>query len=191
MSSVTKNWTKEDFRKELRRLDEHVRRTQGIDLVGAELDIEVSLNSTRTLGLYFSKEKKFRFSLPFFNSDIPEACAIDVIRHEYAHYYAEVVFGAYGHGTQFKKACNIVGANPNTHYSRKFEDAARRREAWDAARYDSTVRLGHKVLHPSFGEGTILSLKNSKFSALLTIDFGQNGVRIVDEKWLRENGVIE
>ena len=40
MSSITKNWAEKDFRKELRRLDEMVKRSQGIDLVGAELDIE-------------------------------------------------------------------------------------------------------------------------------------------------------
>jgi len=40
MSSVTKLWTEDDFRKELRRLDLHVKKTRGISLVGAELDIE-------------------------------------------------------------------------------------------------------------------------------------------------------
>nr|DAZ69548.1 MAG TPA: transposase [Caudoviricetes sp.] len=47
-------------------------------------------------------------------SDVPEACAIDVIRHEYAHYYADVVMGYnHGHGALFKAACHIVGANPS------------------------------------------------------------------------------
>lgn len=92
MSSITKNWSEEDFRKELRRLDELVKRSQGIDLVGAELDIEFS-RARCTLGTYCPKEKKFKFSLLFFNSDVPEACAIDVIRHEYAHYYNDVVLG--------------------------------------------------------------------------------------------------
>ena len=91
MSSITKSWAEEDFRKELRRLDEMVKRSQGIDLVGAELDIEFS-RAGCTLGTYYPKEKKFKFSLLFFNSDVPKACAIDVIRHEYAHYYNDVVF---------------------------------------------------------------------------------------------------
>lgn len=51
--------------------------------MGAELDIEFS-RARCTLGMYYPKEKKFKFSLLFFNSDVPEACAIDVIRHEYA-----------------------------------------------------------------------------------------------------------
>ena len=36
MSSITKSWAEEDFRKELRRLDEMVKRSQGIDLVKEE-----------------------------------------------------------------------------------------------------------------------------------------------------------
>ena len=93
MSSITKEWNEEDFRKELRRLDQYVKRSQGVDLVGGELDIEYSERARCTLGMYYPKEKKFKFSLLFFNSDVPEACAIDVIRHEYAHYYADVVMG--------------------------------------------------------------------------------------------------
>lgn len=110
MSSITKEWNEEDFREELRRLDQYVKRSQGIDLVGGELDIEYSERARYTLGMYYPKEKKFKFSLLFFNSDVPEACAIDVIRHEYAHYYADVVMGySHGHGSLFKTACRIVG----------------------------------------------------------------------------------
>ena len=110
MSSKTKNWTEEDFRKELRRLDAMVQEKQGITLVGAEFEIQF-MNTRRTLGYYYPTQKRFRFSLPFFNSDVPENCALDVIRHEYAHYYAHAVYGYRGvHGKPFKEACIAVGA---------------------------------------------------------------------------------
>ena len=57
MSSVTKLWTEDDFRKELRRLELHVKKTRGISLVGAELDIEYSDRAKCTLGMYYLKEK--------------------------------------------------------------------------------------------------------------------------------------
>lgn len=190
MSSITKNWTEEDFRRELRRLDLHVKKTQGIDLVGSELDIIFSERATRTLGVYYGKEKKFSFSLQFFNSDVPEACAIDVIRHEYAHYYNHVVFGKFGHGYHFKVSCQIVGANPNTYYSRSFEKFARKREEVSTKTYNSNLRKGNTVLHPVYGEGRIVSVDNKRLTALLTIDFGENGKKVIDEVWLRKNGAV-
>lgn len=191
MSSITKEWNEEDFRKELRRLDQYVKRSQGIDLVGGELDIEYSERARCTLGMYYPKEKKFKFSLLFFNSDVPEACAIDVIRHEYAHYYADVVMGySHGHGSLFKTACRIVGANPSTYYSKTFEASARKKEEWDARTYDSAVKEGQLVLHPQFGEGNVLLINKLRDTALLKIDFGKYGIRIIDETWLKNNGVV-
>lgn len=190
MSSITKNWTEADFRKELRSLDQHVKKTQGIELVGAELDLTFSDRARCRLGAYYYKEKMFRFSLPFFNSDVPEACAVDVIRHEYAHYYTHVVFGKYGHGSHFKKACRIVNANPSTYYSKKFEDYAREKEEREAKGYQSTLEIGQQVIHPNFGLGIVLEIKCDRDSALLTVDFGERGIRRIDEIWLQKNGVI-
>lgn len=190
MSSITKNWAEKDFRKELRRLDEMVKRSQGIDLVGTELDIEFS-RARCTLGTYYPKEKKFKFSLLFFNSDVPEAYAIDVIRHEYARYYNDVVFGIdHGHGAQFKIACRIVGAHPSTYYSKEFESSARKKEEWDAREYKSDLKIGQQIRHPIFGSGVISAVENKKDSALLTIDLGDKGVRIIDEIWLKKNGLV-
>lgn len=191
MSSITKNWTEEDFRKELRRLDDYVRRTQGIDLAGSELEIIFSQKAKHTLGTYYSKEKKFKFSLLFFNSDVPEACAIDVIRHEYAHYYAEVVYGYLGgHGAPFKSACRMVGANPSTYYSKSFEESARKKEESDNIRYKSKAFPGQTVFHPLFKEGKVISVAINKTTAMLTVDFGKHGVRIIDEVWLKQHGVL-
>ena len=108
MSSITKNWTEQDFRREWRQIDLYVKKTKGLDLKGAELDIIFSEKARCNLGMYYGQERKFRFSLPFFNSNVPEACAIDVIRHEYAHFYNHVVFGHFGHSASFKTCCKKV-----------------------------------------------------------------------------------
>ncbi len=191
MSTNTKNWTEADFRRALEKLDRHVWKTQGIELVGAELDIELSKTIRYHLGRYYPKEKKFMFSLPFFNSDVPEACALDVIAHEYAHYYDDVVFAHVGHRATFKEACLIVGANPKTCYSPIFETVARKNEEWAAMTYDSKVQIGQRLRHPTYGVGTVVSVENKKISALLTIDFGKHGVRIIDENWLRKQSLLK
>ena len=191
MSSITKNWTEEDFRKELRKIDHHVMKTKGIALAGAELDIEFSKRARHTLGQYYPVIKKFRFSLPFFNSDVPEACAIDVIRHEYAHYYNDVVFGiSRGHGAQFKATCRIVGANPSTYYSKTFEAEARNREEKEKQVYESAVKTGQQITHPTFGKGIVKSVDSKKETALITIDFGKFGLRVIDEVWLKNKGLV-
>lgn len=190
MSSKTKNWTVEDFRRELAIIDEHVRKTQGINLCGASLDIGFS-NARCTLGMYYYNEMKFRFSIPFFNSDIPEACAIDVIRHEYAHYYAHAVMGySGGHGKPFKAACKIVGALPSRLYSHQFEAVEREREIERARTYSSRLKVGEKIIHPGYGAGAVTSIENGRTSALLTVSFKNGEIKKIDECWLIANGKI-
>lgn len=188
MSSKTKIWTVDDFRRELKLIDDLVREKQGITLTGAELDIEFS-NSKRVLGCYYIREMKFRFSADFFNSSVPEACALDVIRHEYAHYYTHVVFGVEGgHGPYFKAACKIVGAMPSTYYSPFAENMARIRENERAKTYSSKLKTGQTVVHPKYGKGRISAIENGRTTALLTVDFDESGERKIDEVWLLKNG---
>ena len=190
MSSKTKNWTEEDFRKELRRLDAMVQEKQGITLVGAEFEIQF-MNTRRTLGYYYPTQKRFRFSLPFFNSDVPENCALDVIRHEYAHYYAHAVYGYRGvHGKPFKEACIAVGANPETYYSLAYERRQREREENAAKIYQSSLCAGQQIVHPFFGKETILEIKNRRDGAALTVFFPEKGEKTLDEQWLCKNGKI-
>lgn len=191
MSSITKNWTEEDFRRELRKIDKHIKETQGIELEGAKLDIVCSTRVKYALGTYYSFDKKFRFSLAFFNSDVPEACAIDVIRHEYAHYYTDVVMRVkVDHGAAFKTACRIVGANPSTYYSRTFEAYERKKEADNAQKYVSKIKAGTIVIHPAFGEGRVLRIENNKNSAVLSVDFVKVGLKKIDEVWLKKHGTV-
>lgn len=97
---------------------------------------------------------------------------------------------SHGHGALFKAACHIVGANPSTCYSKTFEASACTKEEWDARTYDSVVKEGQLVLHPQFGEGNVLLINKLRDTALLKIDFGKYGIRIIDETWLRNNGVV-
>lgn len=191
MSSKTKNWTEEDFRAELKRIDDFVRVKHGIDLCGSELEIGFS-NSHRTLGVYYSGDMRFVFSLAFFNSNVPEECAIDVIRHEYAHYYTHAVFGIRGgHGAYFKAACKAVGAIPHTYYSRFAEEMARTREWEKACVYSGKLKEGDAVTHPKYGNGIVISSESGRSSALLTVEFEAVGEKKIDECWILKFGKVK
>lgn len=191
MSSITKNWTEADFRRELRKIDEHVKKKYGLDLMGGELEIALSERSSCVLGSYSPREKKFRFSLPFFNKDVPEESAVGVIKHEYAHYLTDVLYGSCAHNGEFKAACQMVDTNPNTTYSKLHEKYARKREERKAKIYNSRVFVGQTVTHPKYGKGTVVYVKANNDSALLTVEFPDVGTKTIDELWLREHGNIK
>lgn len=90
----------------------------------------------------------------------------------------------------FSRNTQIVGAHPSTYYSKEFESSARKREEWDAREYKSELKIGQRICHPFFGAGVVLKVDNKKDSALLTINFGDKGVRIIDEIWLKKNGLV-
>lgn len=116
MSTITKNWTEDKIRSIIRKLDEKT------GLNGAALPI--AFNSYgRFLGHYHHVEPKaFGFNRKFFNDlSTKEAEVIDVIRHEYAHYYVDIAnlekhIGhsrrETSHGSDWKWACRMVGADP-------------------------------------------------------------------------------
>lgn len=184
MSSITKEWTEELFRKELKKIDDFVYKKMGIVLEGATLPITLK-NRSYLLGTFSQRDMAFTFSVNFFNTDIPEECAIDIIRHEYAHYYAYAVLGYKGgHGKEFKIACNIVGARPSTHYSREFEKYKRYFEEQRNAHYETVFYITERITHPHFGQGMVTDIEEGRDSAILTVDFGDKGIKKVDEKWL-------
>lgn len=125
MSTITSNWTEEKIRSIIRNLD----RKTGLD--GASLPIKFA-SHWYSIGYYnHGLEKHFGFKRSFFNSpSTNEAEVIDVIRHEYAHYYVDVVDGLTGqshagspHGSFWKWACKMVGAVPNRcHNPQMFHD---------------------------------------------------------------------
>ncbi|MBE6687161.1 MAG: hypothetical protein E7591_08035 [Ruminococcaceae bacterium] len=189
MSSITKCWREEDFRRELKKLDEKVRREKGIELIGAELDIKL-LTKGRYYGRYWYNPPSFDFNLKIFNSDIPENCALDIIRHEYAHYYNHVVNGGYGHGKLFKGSCDVVGAEPSTYYKKSFENREKKKEERKTMVFSSVLKLGQKVCHPKYRVGEVISISERTDTAMLEILFPDYGIKYIDELWLRSNGKV-
>lgn len=188
MSSITKEWTESDFRRELRKIDDYVRETQNIELSGCELEIVIPPRISGAIAAYYPCEKKFEFSQKFFNSDIPENCAVDVIRHEYAHYYVDVVLGKRcGHREPFKSVCRLIGVNRDIYFTKEFEEMERQREKWQHIKYDSCVKIGQRINHPVYGYGIVEDIVNKQTSASVIIDFGKKGVKVVDDMWLRQN----
>lgn len=116
MSTITKTWTEDKIRSIIRKLDEKT------GLNGTALPI--AFNSYGWfLGHYrYVEPKAFGFNRKFFNdSTTGEAEVIDVIRHEYAHYYVDVAHleryighsrRETSHGDDWKWACKMVGADP-------------------------------------------------------------------------------
>lgn len=126
MSTLTKNWTEEKFRFVISNLDKKT------GLFGAELDIELAEDEDFIAAYCTSGERKyFRFNLSRFNDpNFKEFAAIDVIRHEYAHYYCHVAelkrwiydneMGLGGHGKPWEYACKMVEIEPNRYYDDEY-----------------------------------------------------------------------
>lgn len=123
MSSITKEWDEIKIQWVIRNLD----RKTGLN--GAEIPI-VLANHAGALGCYqFVNGEKFWFKPSFiYNSDTPEAAVVDLIRHEYAHYYVHAAqLDKYighskretSHGKDWKWACKMVGAIPERCYDPK------------------------------------------------------------------------
>lgn len=116
MSTFTRNWTVEKIRAIIRRLDEKT------GLNGASLAIDFRCNGW-FYGLYHLHPRAFSFNRKFFNDPrTKEAEVLDIIRHEYAHYYQDVAnLAKYvghsaretSHGDDWKWACKMVGAEPS------------------------------------------------------------------------------
>lgn len=127
MSTVTKTWTEDKIRSIIRKLDEKT------GLNGAALPIKLASHGS-ALGYYqYVGEKRFGFKPKFINDpNTKEAEVIDVIRHEYAHYYVDAAnLERYighsrretSHGSDWKWACKMVGADPSRcHNAVKFSD---------------------------------------------------------------------
>lgn len=159
MSTFTRNWSEEKIRAIIRKLDEKT----GLD--GASLPINFSAYGW-FLGLYrYVEPKAFSFNRKFFdNPNTKEAEVIDVIRHEYAHYYVDVANLAMyighsqretSHGADWKWACKMVGADPTRcHNAALFsdirwsaEDALNAYNANDIIAFDilSFIKKWHRV----------------------------------------------
>ena len=105
-------WSETAIRKELARLDEKT------GLHGARLPISFSRAYT-IIGQFSARgEGEFRFSTVYFRDPTwPVEEALNVIRHEYAHYMDYALYDGVGHGSTWKKCCTMIGAVPQRCYS--------------------------------------------------------------------------
>ena len=164
-------WNEETIRAELRRLD-------GITgLHGAELPITFG-NARSTLGCFHSDsngdEMRFYFSNFWFKKpDWPDASALDVIRHEYAHYMDWMLYGHCSHGPTWKACCVQVGAVPSRLYSEETNAFYQKKEAQEQALAQTleAYGVGSRVVHPTFGTGVIQALESSGTSQIASIAF--------------------
>lgn len=177
-------WNEKAIRNEIARLDAKT------GLEGAKLPIKFS-NSKKTLGEYSSMNGGvFRFSNYYFrDSGWPEEEAIDVIRHEYAHYMDHMIYGKLGHGATWKHCCGIVGAFPIRCYDEKLAKYHQRRheeEARLSVHYDS-YHIGSHIEHPTYGIGVIKEITGESVSRRVNIDFPDTGLRTLSLAWVDKN----
>lgn len=116
MPTYTKTWTEDKIRAIIRKLDEKT------GLNGAELPIAFNSYGWFLGHYHYVEPKACGLNRKFFDDlTTNEAEVIDVIRHEYAHYYVDAAnLARYighsrretSHGSDWKWACKMVGADP-------------------------------------------------------------------------------
>lgn len=182
-------WNEARIRAEFARLD----KLTGLN--GAALPITFS-RAQHTLGMFSWEGEKmsFRFSNYWFqNPDWPEESALDVIRHEYAHYMDHVVYGGVGHKKTWRMCCLKVGAMPsrlyneelNRHYVKQHQEEAALSQKYNV------YREGQPVLHPKFGEGVITAIEGEGVSRVVVVEFEMAGRKRLGIQWLDENCAVD
>ena len=180
-------WDETAIRKEMARLDEKT------GLKGSELPISFG-NAKSILGSYYpGNGGSFRFSNYYFQDpEWPDEEALDVIRHEYAHYMDHHLNGITGHGASWKECCIAVGANPQRCYN---EERAlyHQRKQQEKDRLSSkldTYRPGDQIMHPRYGKGTIVEITGESVRKTVVIKFTEGkdtGMRKLALPWVEEN----
>lgn len=185
MAGKNLKWPKEAIRAEIRRLD-------GITGLRGS-DVTVRLYEEREpLGCFTFKDPvrmTFGFSTTRFEEPgFTAAEALDIIRHEYAHFMEYRLFGeSTDHGPNWKKCCIRIGARPENLYTSRWKENARRQEKERARRTRvDGFQEGQTVRHPVFGEGCITAIEAGEKMTKLTIAFA-SGPRILDIDWVRKN----
>lgn len=176
-------WNEETIREELRRLDLKT------GLRGAELPIKFG-KAKSYLGLYYQTEGKgFYFSTYYFeNPDFQVESALDVIRHEYAHYMNHIVYNGYGHDKTWKKCCEIVGASLIRCYNKE-RNEYHKMQHLQQSQLELKLKkykIGQTITHPCFGKGLIKMIKRSGNSLYADVVFNCCEKRI-SLAWIDEN----
>ena len=182
-------WDEAAIREELAKLDAKT------GWKGASLPIRFT-NSKRTLGSFCNADGgSFQFSNCFYRDpNWPRECALDVIRHEYAHYLDFVKYGGYSHGKSWKRCCIEVGADPIRLYNPEkaaYFSRKHTKEAQDSAALDE-LRPGSVIIHPTFGVGTITEIAGEGLSRSAAVSFaGEETKRKLLLTWIRKNCEVQ
>lgn len=183
----TVGWDEAAIRKEIRRLDKKT------GLNGAALPI-IFTNAWTQLGSFWRDDmgnaKEFRFSKRYFhdpNFTVKEA--LDVIRHEYAHYMNLEIYGNRGHGGTWKLCCKKVGANPFRLYTDEWKNAQRRRHAEEVAVSEmcDIITEEMEILHPEYGAGVVKQIEGEGARRTLRVDFPEAGSKKLSAGWVFAN----
>lgn len=183
-------WSEYRIREEMKRLD----RITGLE--GATLPISFG-NARNTLGFFSlvnNKSGRFRFSRVYFEDPSwPQENALDVIRHEYAHYMDFELNGTVGHGITWKMCCIKVGAMPRRIYNdqgdRYRKEKLRQEKLEMKKKFSgaSEFTVGTEVKHPSFGKGKLMKILEKENRKLAEFSFEGANIRILDLNWVAQN----
>lgn len=177
-------WNEERIRSELARLDIKT------GLKGARLPIRFN-HAKNTLGSFsVIQGEVFTFSNYYFqNPDWPVEAALDVIRHEYAHYMDYELYGNMAHGKTWKKCCSEVGAISIRCYSSTrtgYFEKKHEKEKEQIRKYD-TYGEGEKIVHPHYGIGVIEEITGEGVNRRMIIDFPKTGKKKLGIEWVDQN----
>lgn len=177
MSTITKRWTIEDFRGELRRLDER----SGFN----SENVQIVLINRKNPVAYFSREPlSFGFSAKYFNDPtFSESQALETIAHEYAHF---LVYEQYGdtakrsHGAEWHQACRMIGTLPLHFYNESMSKTI------DKLRSQSTPKYYYLCIveHKTFGRGIVEDVHEGRPLASYTVKFDNGDRRKIREDYL-------
>lgn len=178
-------WPKDAIRREIRRLD------QQTGLKGADITVRL-YEEPEPLGCFtFIDPVRMTFgfsSTRFEDPRFTQAEALDVIRHEYAHFMEYRLFGeSTDHGPNWKACCKQIGARPSTYYTEDWKSLARQRDrmAQERNRVDG-FSPGKHIVHPAYGEGTVEGIQRMSAMTFVSVRFGQM-VKTLDVNWARQN----
>ena len=177
-------WNEQSIREVIKKLDDRT------GLNGAALPIRFGKAAT-ILGAYNqSKGGSFIFSDVWFgNENWPYESAIEVIKHEYAHYMDHVIFRGSGHGKSWKKCCSDIGVPAIRLYTDERSSYYRdkHQEEKELEKKLGGYMRGQRITHPVYGQGTIKVIRKSGSSVVAEIEFKAYGIKTVDLAWYENN----
>lgn len=178
-------WNEAAIRRELACLDEKT------GLHGALLPITFSRARTILGQFTCSGEGAFRFSTFYFDDPAwPVEEALNVIRHEYAHYMNYALYdNGSGHDAAWKKCCARIGAVPQRLYSSRVASCLQTRQEKEARLSErcGSYREGDKIEHPRFGVGVIETITGESVHRFASVRFRDAGLKTLGLAWVHQN----